>query len=238
MNFIDIDCGPLGNCSTEIAKARKNFTGLFQAGWNRVNDNLEKSNKTDTEITMSLKKLCPDDLMNQLTTDNIKALLCLSTYFLFKMGLENKEKAINISNNITNELIKTNFFKKMHLNDFKNKITLKIENETNITELGHQNIKINWTCNVNCQSILNLSYKFFYKISALTSRVTKLGTLLVWSDSYNQAREFLKSVYNKISNQTTNVELDNLVLALSAGVGFDFFKIILSINFKKKILSS
>jgi len=57
-------------------------------------------------------------------------------------------------------------------------------------------VKIDWNCSVhNCIHILSLTYKFFHKISALTSRVTKLGTLLVWSNSYTQAADYLKTIY-------------------------------------------
>ena len=221
LNFIDIDCGPLGNCSAEVTKTRKNFTSLFEAGWNKIIERLKKTNKTETEITKSLQKLCPENFDYQ---NNIKnASICLSTFLLYKIGLENVGKANLISTNITNELIKSNLFKEILLNDFKNQITLRLLNETNIsTNTNLTDIKINWTCTlqINCQLILDSSYKFFYKISALTSRVTKLGTLLVWSDSYSQARGFLKNVYTKMTNQTTNVELDNLVLALTAGTVF------------------
>ena len=219
LNFIDIDCGPLGNCSAEVMKTRNKFIGLFEAGWNKINARLNETNKTDTEITKSLKKLCPENFEFQ---NNIKnASICLSTFLLYKIGLENVGKAILISANITNELIKSNLFKEIQLNDFKDQITRRLLNETNIsTNTKLIDITINWTCTVknNCQLILDSSYKFFYKISALTSRVTKLGTLLVWSDSYSQVGAYLKAVYDKMSNQTTNVRLDNLVLALTAGI--------------------
>jgi len=216
LNFIDIDCGPMGNCSAEIIQTRKNFTGVFDAGWKKITKKLNKTNKTDTEITKSLLKLCPENFKYQ---DNLKnATICLSTFILYKIGLENEYKANIMSTNITNELINSNLFKEMRLNDFKNQIALRLLNETNIsTNLA--DIKMNWTCTIqNCQSILDITYKFFYKISALTSRVTKLGTLLVWSDAYNQAGPYLKTVFDKMSNQTTNVQLDELVLALTAGI--------------------
>ena len=220
LNFIDIDCGPLGNCSAEITQTRKNFTGLFEAGWNKIIERLKRTNKTETVITKSLKKLCPENFEYP---NNIKnTTLCLSTFLLYKLGLENADKANIISTNITNELIKSNLFKEMTLNDIKDQITLKVLEETNIsTNTNLTDIKINWTCSVqNCQSILDLSYKFFYKIFALTSRVTKLGTLMIWSDSYIQARGLLTNVYTKMNNKTTNVELDNLVLALTTGTVF------------------
>jgi len=217
LNFIDIDCGPMGNCSAEIIQTRKNFTGLFDAGWKKITERLNKTNKTDTEITKSLQNLCPENFKYQ---DNLKnATICLSTFLIYKMGLENEYKANIISTNITNELIKSNLFKEIPLDDFRKKITLMLLKETNIyTNLAE--IKMNWTCNIqNCQSVLDISYKFFYKTSTLTSRVTKLGTLLVWSNAYSQAGDYLKAVYDKMSNQTTNVQLDDLVLTLTAGIG-------------------
>ncbi len=79
-------------------------------------------------------------------------------------------------------------------------------------------VKIDWNCSVhNCIHILSLTYKFFHKISALTSRVTKLGTLLVWSNSYTQAADYLKTIYDKMSLKSRNIALDELVLALSPG---------------------
>ena len=227
LNFIDIDCGPLGNCTDDITKTRNDFRGVFEAGWNKINKNLEKiDNMTAAEIAQSLKKRCPGGFSYQQNSKNTN--LCQSTFLLFKLGHENTDKSLFIHRNITNGLLNTNLFKEMSLIDFENKITLRLLKEvSNFTKL--EAIKINWNCTApNCTLILASSYKFFYKISALTSRVTKLGTLLTWSNSYDQAADHLKTVYDKMSMETANVALGQLVLALAPGIFiFIYFSIVI-----------
>jgi len=209
----------LGNCTDDVAKTRNDFKGVFEAGWNKFNNNLRKiDTKTATEIIASLKKRCPEDLSYQQNDKNTN--LCQSTFLLFTLGLETTNKSLFINQNITKELLKTNLFKEMKLIDFKNQITLRLLKEHN-NSTNLEAMKIDWNCTAsNCKLILASSYKFFYKISALTSRVTKLGTLLIWSNSYDQAADYLKTIYDKMAMKTTNVPLNELVLALAPGIIF------------------
>ncbi len=209
----------MGNCTYDIAKTRNDFKDVLETGWNKLNKNLEKiDTKTTTEIIESLKKRCPEALSYLQNNKNTN--LCQSTFLLFKLGHENINKSQFINENITNNLLKTNLFKEIPLIDFKNQITFRLLKELN-NSTNLEKMKIDWNCTAsNCKLILALSFKFFSKMSALTSRVTKLGTLLLWSNSYDQAADYLKTIYDKMAMKTTNVALNELVLALAPGIIF------------------
>ena len=71
LNYIDIDCGPNGNCPEHAAQARKDFKPIFIAAWDRaltkigsgINQNITLYKTSNQSLYMSKK--CPHSLMNQ-----------------------------------------------------------------------------------------------------------------------------------------------------------------------------
>jgi len=53
--------------------------------------------------------------------------------------------------------------------------------------------------------------QFTIKVLALTSRVTKLGTLVAWADGFNLVDDYLMAVHRRLTSLDTNVRFDQLV---------------------------
>jgi len=226
LNYIDIDCGPNGDCSDPVLKARKAFKGIFEAALIKARNitlNKDKSLKTEEKIKI-LSKKCSG------TFDNTEKMnvICQASYFLFILGHENNPaNFINeIEQNITRNLLETNFFKEMSSTRIKTQIVDKFFNYTSLNQFRepikssianktNQN-QFNWTCSVTtCNESISSSFKLHNTLALLTSRVTKLGTLMVWSDSYKEVSAYLKEIYSKLGKGTSRIDVMDLAMALT-----------------------
>ena len=63
LNYIDIDCGPSGDCPKDVEKARQCFRPVFIAGWKRAMKNIESG--ASKNITNYMNRKCPENLKNQ-----------------------------------------------------------------------------------------------------------------------------------------------------------------------------
>jgi hypothetical protein len=150
---------------------------------------------------------------------NKRNVICQSSYFLFILGQENKININEIELNITKHLMETNLFKEMNSTSIIVQIIDKFLNYTIVNQLREANqSQFNWTCLIskpNCNESLSTSYKLHYWITLLTSRVTKLGTLMAWSNSYNVVSAYLKQIYSKLGNGTSEIDVIDLAMALT-----------------------
>ena len=216
LNYIDIDCGPNGECSESVSKSRKAFKGIFDAAWIKARNITDsKVNSTEGKRTI-LSQKCSGTFDDAIKTN----VICQAAYFLFILGQENNTTK-EIEQNITKYLLESNFFKEMNSTSIRTQIVDKFLNYTALKQIKSQfenKTKFNWTCSVStskCDESVSSSYKLHFMLTLLTSRVTKLGTLMVWSDSYKEVSAYLKQIYSKLGKGTSDIDVIDLAMAFT-----------------------
>jgi hypothetical protein len=190
-------------------KAREDFKAVFNAAWTKTVDNIENKTFPAEKMGASMNKACDKSMTN---TSN-SYLTCKAAFLIFTLANENLKKSQNLSETLLQHLTQVNLFKGIKPTQMKENIISRILREIN---LSANFVEFNWTCaDIKCNESYKLSFQFFFKLSAITSRVTKLGTLMVWSNSYPSVSDFLKNVINKIAKTKTELGPNEIVGAFS-----------------------
>ena len=215
MNYIDIDCGPEGKCPDHVIKARNfpSFRGDFETAWNKVSSNIG-SKLTNSDACMAiLNRHCgnkPHLSAATSVSQRKKNLICTAAYYIHVLSKENHQKAEEMKKMVVDTLVKENLFKELSIEELSNMIVAKIESP--IKNKSYDMFV--WDFKDNIGSMIAAT--FFLEVSAITYRVTKLGTLMTWSDTYPLVSEFLKALLTKL-NREDQVEVDpnDLMMTLS-----------------------
>ena len=114
------------------------------------------------------------------------------------------------STNIRTQIV-DKFLNYTTLKQVREPIKSQIDIKTNLNQF-------NWTCSFStskCDESVSSSYKLHFMLTLLTSRVTKLGTLMVWSDSYKEVSAYLKQIYSKLGKGTSDIDVIDLAMAFT-----------------------
>ena len=214
LNFIDVDCGPEGHCPDHVIKARsfQSFRMIFEAAWNKtlakIRKNLDVSDIVD--VKDFLVRSCGNKTWSNGKKLMQKILICKATFFFNILSNENQHKAEEIENVLIKNLFDKSLFKGLSESELNGLIVSKIESLVKNESLE----MFDW--DFRNVTATKMAAKLFFELSAITYRVTKLGTLMVWSDSYHLVEDFFKTLLGKMDNYVqAEVGPNDLTAALS-----------------------
>ena len=68
----------------------------------------------------------------------------------------------------------------------------------------------------SCHFRITQTFQLLFQMLALTSRVTKLGTLVAWADAHDQVNSYLMSLHRRLTGLDTKIRFDELVKMVDA----------------------
>ena len=195
-------------------KARNDFQNVFDSAWNKTIKTVDES-KPDLSI---FRKICSN---NKPYSKKIKAdQLCIAAGQMFSLALSNKSKSEEVVKNIIGSLARGHPFVNMTVAQMNKDILGKIEKELSIVSASNETISFNMVCPDtvldNCNRALTDAMKFYFKIGALTSRVTKLGTLMVWADAYDLVKDYFNELGKRMAPDAKDIDFKELIMRLSS----------------------
>ena len=218
LNFIDIDCGPDGRCPDHATKARSfpSFRSIFEAAWNKTTTNI-RSKITDigdvNDVREVLVQRCGNKTWpgaGQSSSHTKKALICKAAFFIHLLSKENPKKAEETEKILIKNLFDQSLFKELSQAELNNSIVSRIE-----SLVGDRNVEM-FAWDFENVAATKMAAKFFFELSAITYRVTKLGTLMAWSDSYHLVTDFFDTIMGRLEGAgQAEVSPNDLMKALS-----------------------
>ena len=195
-------------------KARSDFRSVFDTAWNKTIKTVDES-KPDLS---SFRQNCSN---SKSYSKKIQAdLLCIAAGLMFRLSLSNTSKSDEVVRNITRTLARGHPFVNMTVDRMSTDIVGKIETELDIASVSNETISLNMVCPDtmldNCNRALTDAMKFYFKIGALTSRVTKLGTLMVWADAYDLVKYYFNELGKRMAPDATDIDFKELIMRLSS----------------------
>ena len=195
-------------------KARSDFRSVFDTAWNKTIKTVDES-KPDLS---SFRQNCSN---SKSYSKKIQAdLLCIAAGLMFRLSLSNPSKSDEVVRNITGTLARGHPFVNMTVDRMSTDIVGKIETELGIASVSNETISLSMVCPDtvldNCNRALTDAMKFYFKIGALTSRVTKLGTLMVWANAYDLVKGYFNELGKRMAPDSTDIDFKDLIMRLSS----------------------
>lgn len=138
--------------------------------------------------------------------------ICNASFLLFTLTQNNLSVARKLELSSWEYVINNNLFKVQNLSNFNKEVIDKLQYDVGP---ALKNTTYNWNCansNVSyCADSINMTYTFLHKLLPLTSRVTKLGTLVAWADAFDDVADFLLKVHQRLTGLETYTRFDQLV---------------------------
>ena len=139
LNYIDIDCGPIGECPDHVLTSRRDFKTIFERAWTKTVGNLQRKTFSAEKMKEKIEQKC----FKEGTMSKKSYLICKSTFLLFTLANGNLQKSQNLAETILQNLTKVNLFKEIRPKELNEIVVSRIEKEINFSS---NFVDFNWTC--------------------------------------------------------------------------------------------
>jgi len=217
LNYIDIDCGPVGQCPDHATRARSfpSFRAIFEAAWKKTTSRIEAKIAGDDDVDVGdfLVKRCSNKTWPTAyrpERPDKKGLICQASFFIHLLSKDDFQKAEDLKRALLKNLFDQSLFKEVSLKELNGSVVYELE-----SSLKNGSYEMfDW--NLKDRTAIKMAAKFYFELSAITYRVTKLGTLMVWSDSYHHVADFFKTILGKLDGDVqSGFGPDDLMKVLS-----------------------